>query len=312
MEEATPGTLRDWGEDAVIARLCAALPGGPDVLEGPGDDCAVLRTAVPGVWRLLKTDCVVEGVHFVPGTEPCRVGWKAAARAVSDFAAMGGGQPLEAMITLIAPPDRSMVWAEGLYAGLRKCAEAFGFAIVGGETSRPPAGCEGVVISVALSGIIAEPGCRFRRGAQPGDGIWVTGRLGGSFASGKHLDFQPRLAEARWLVERVEVTAMMDLSDGVGRDLPRMALRSGVGFRLDGAAVPRSPGASLDEALGDGEDYELLLAVRGGIGEECLEHWARAFPGVALTRIGEFLPQGGGDPMNPGGWDPFQSHGAEH
>jgi thiamine-monophosphate kinase len=305
-------TLRDLGEDAVIARLCAALPGAPNLIAGPGDDCAVLRTTTPGTWRLLKTDCVVEGVHFLPGTDPERVGWKAAARAVSDFAAMGGGQPEEALITLIAPPERQVVWAEGLYAGLRRCAEHFGFAIVGGETSRPPTGCDGAILSVALSGTIAENACRFRSGARPGDRIWVTGRLGGSFPSEKHLDFTPRLAEARWLVEHWPVTAVMDLSDGVARDLPRMAARSRVGFRLDEAAIPRSPGATLAEALGDGEDYELLLAVSGGADERPLEAWAQAFPGLPLTQIGEFLPLGDGELGATGGWDPFQSHAADH
>ncbi|RFC45572.1 MAG: thiamine-monophosphate kinase [Verrucomicrobia bacterium] len=310
MAEATPGTLRDLGEDAVIARLCAALPGGPDLVAGPGDDCAVMRTVVPGQWRLLKTDCVVEGVHFLSGTEPERVGWKAAARAVSDFAAMGGAQPEEALITLIAPPECPMAWAEGLYAGLRRCAERFGFGVVGGETSRPPAGCAGVIVSVALSGTIAADRCRFRSGARPGDGIWTTGQLGGSFASGKHLDFMPRLAEARWLVENLGVTALMDLSDGLARDLPRMAARSGVGFRLDGAALPLSSGSDLAGALGDGEDYELLVAISGEPAAGQLAEWGRLFPGLALTRIGEFVPFGAGDGLTAGGWDPFEG-GAE-
>ncbi len=312
MAHGTDGTLRDLGEDAVVERLCAALPGAPGLIVGPGDDCAVVRTPIPGTWRLLKTDCVVEGVHFLSSTEPERVGWKAAARAVSDFAAMGGGQPEEALITLIAPPERPVAWAEGLYAGLRQCAERFGFVIAGGETSRPPAGCNGAIVSVALSGSIAENACRFRSGARPGDGIWVTGRLGGSFASGKHLDFVPRLAEARWLVEHGAVNAMMDLSDGIARDLPRMAARSGVGFRLDEAAIPRSPGATVAEALGDGEDYELLLAVTGELNERQVAEWARAFPGLELTRIGEFLPAGEGEQAGRGGWDPFQSHAADH
>jgi len=161
MASESIATLRSLGEDALIERLCAPLTGTSDLLAGPGDDCAVLRTETPGLLRLLKTDCVVEGVHFAADTSPERIGWKAAARAVSDFAAMGGGLPRHALVTLIAPPDRTVAWAEGIYAGLGRCAERFGFGIVGGElrvrradaTSRscrsvsrgpslnPPAGC---------------------------------------------------------------------------------------------------------------------------------------------------------------------------
>jgi thiamine-monophosphate kinase len=300
-------TLRSLGEDALIERLCASLPGRPDLVAGPGDDCAVLRSDTPGVLRLLKTDCVVEGVHFTPGTEPSRIGWKAAARAVSDFAAMGGGQPGEAMITLIVPPDRTVAWVEGVYRGLQSCAARFGFAIVGGETSRPPAGCDVAMLSVSLTGTIAETACRFRSGARPGHGIWVTGTLGRSFPSEKHLDFVPRLAEARWLVERCAVSAMMDLSDGLSRDLSRLAARSGVGTRVEEALVPRTPGASLAEALTDGEDYELLLTLGNEPGAQALEEWAQAFPDLALSRIGEIIPGAGSLPDARTGWDAFRT-----
>lgn len=305
-------TLESLGEDAAVARLCALLPGGVELVTGPGDDCAVLRGGDLGVWRLLKTDCVVEGVHFLAETEPERVGWKAAARAVSDFAAMGGGQPREALITLVAPPRRSFAWAEGVYRGLVRCAKRFGFAIVGGETSRPPLGCEVVMLSVSLSGTIPERACRMRSGARPGDGIWVTGTLGGTLRSGKHLDFVPRLEEARWLVEHLPVTAMMDLSDGIARDLPRLAACSGVGVRLIEENVPLNLGVDLAEGLTGGEDYELLLTLKSEPSTERLAAWAAAFPEVRLTKIGEVMPDGGGESRFSGGWDAFRSPREEH
>ena len=99
--------------------------------------------------------------------------------------------------------------------------------------------------------------CVLRSGGRPGDALFVTGLLGGSLA-GKHLDFTPRLAEARWLTQHFHLRAMMDLSDGLGADLPRLAAASGCGFEL--GEIPCTPGCSRDSALGDGEDFELLFA----------------------------------------------------
>jgi thiamine-monophosphate kinase len=307
-----PGpSLRDLGEDAVIRRLTDPLRPSADVLAGPGDDCAVLAGAAPGIFRLLKTDCVIEGIHFTPDTVPERVGWKAAARVVSDFAAMGGGQPAHALVTLVTPPERPIGWAEALYAGLSRCAREHGFRIVGGESSRPPAAAPATVISVSLSGTIPADRCRFRSGGRPGHSVWVTGHLGGSFASGKHLDFRPRLREARWLSSRWPVSAMMDLSDGLGRDLPRLADRSGTSYRLDTAALPCSPGCSSDQACTDGEDYELLFALERPPTETDLAAWHSAFPDLPLTRIG-LLTTPSADPAPasssaPGGWDAYRS-----
>jgi len=309
---ADPGpSLRDLGEDAVIRRLTEPLPCSAEVLAGPGDDCAVLAGAMPGIYRLLKTDCVVEGVHFTPDTAPERIGWKAAARVVSDFAAMGGGQPGHALITLITSPERPMEWAASLYVGLSRCARVHGFRIVGGESSRFPADHAATVISVSLSGTIPAAQCRFRSGGRPGHSIWVTGHLGGSLASGKHLDFPPRLREARWLSARLHVSAMMDLSDGLARDLPRLASRSGTSFRIDPDALPCSPGTSSAQALEDGEDYELLFTLERPPSEAELAAWHEAFPDVPLTQIGVLIPHRNDseaqDPPTSAGWDAYRS-----
>jgi len=274
--------LSDLGEDRLVARLTRGLPATPGLLVGPGDDCAV--TARPGekVWTLLKTDCVIEGVHFTSDTDFRRVGWKALARAVSDIAAMGG-EPEHALVTVAFPPTLEVAKADALYAGLRRCAKQFGIAIAGGETARV-CGVDGagpVFVAVTLTGRVEKNRCVTRAGGKPGDLLYVTGQLGGSIA-GKHLDFIPRLAEARWLAAHFRPHAMMDLSDGLGTDLPRLAKASGCGFEL--AEVPCSAGCTREQALTDGEDFELLFAVAPRTATRLEKAWP--FPKVPLTRIG--------------------------
>jgi thiamine-monophosphate kinase len=277
-------TLAELGEDAVVDVLTRRLPSRADVRMGVGDDCAVIGRMRDLWWQLLKTDAVVEGVHFLPETEPERIGWKALARAISDIAAMGG-EPEHALVTLAARPGESLERVQGIYAGLRKAARKFGVALVGGETSRSPGP---LFLSIALTGRVERKRCVLRSGGRPEDVLWVTGRLGGSIR-GKHLDFTPRVAEARWLVEHVPVRAMMDLSDGLGADLPRLCRASGCSVELWAEKVPRDAGCTVAQALGDGEDFELLLAVAPRDGEAMLRGWRKKFPRLPLTPIGRLL-----------------------
>lgn len=269
--------LSDLGEDALVARWTRRLPRNPSLLVGPGDDCAVTGRRSDACWTLLKTDCVIEGVHFTGETDFARVGWKALARAVSDIAAMGG-EPRHALVTVAFPPAMEVKQADALYAGLRRCARKFGIAIAGGETARSPGP---VFISVALTGEVERTRCITRSGGKPGDVLFVTGRLGGS-RSGKHLDFMPRVQEARWLTEHFRLHAMMDLSDGLGADLPRLARASKCGFEL--GDLPCTPGVSRDEALSDGEDFELLFAVAPRQAARLEREWP--FRKLPLTRVG--------------------------
>ena len=273
--------IASLGEDAVVAALTRGLPLGADVRHGAGDDCAVIGGVRDRMWQLLKTDCVVEGVHFLRKEKPARVGWKALCRAVSDIAAMGG-TPRHALITIAVARDVKMAWLRGIYAGLRKAARRFGVSIVGGETSRSPGPA---FISVALSGEVERACCVTRGGGKAGDFLYVTGRLGGSLA-GRHLDFIPRLAEARWLAENFCVRAMMDISDGLAADLPRLAKASGCGFEISGEKVPRNRGCTVAQALGDGEDFELLFAVRAADAASLEKRWRAKFPKLPLTQIG--------------------------
>ena len=269
------------GEDAVVAALTRGLPLGRDVRCGAGDDCAILGGARDRIWWLLKTDCVVEGVHFSAEENPARVGWKALCRAVSDIAAMGG-LPRHALITVAVARSVKLAWLRGLYAGLRKAARRFGVSIVGGETSRSPGPA---FISVALTGEVERARCVTRCGGKAGDFLYVTGRLGGSLAA-KHLDFIPRLAEARWLAGNFRIRAMMDLSDGLAADLPRLAKASGCGFGISEEKIPRNRGCTVAQALGDGEDFELLLAVRPRDAARLEAKWRAQFPRLPLTKIG--------------------------
>jgi thiamine-monophosphate kinase len=269
------------GEDAVVAALTRGLPLGGDVRSGAGDDCAVVGSPRDRVWLLLKTDCVVGGVHFLTKEKPARIGWKALCRAVSDIAAMGG-LPRHAMITIAVARDVKLEWLHGIYEGLRKAARRFGVSIVGGETSRSPGPA---FISVALTGKVERARCVTRSGGRAGDILYVTGRLGGSLAA-KHLDFMPRLTEARWLVGHFRIRAMMDLSDGLAADLPRLAKASGCGFEICEENIPRNRGSTIAQALGDGEDFELLFAVQPRDATRLEAKWRRRFPKLPLTRIG--------------------------
>lgn len=273
--------LRELGEDQLLRKIVPLLPSNARVIAGAGDDCAVTRFSADGRFLLLKTDCVVAGVHFESTARPAAVGWKAMARPLSDFAAMSG-VPQFAMITLIAPATTRVDWTTQMYRGLAKAARAFDVAIVGGEISR----IDGpLAISVSLSGFAEEDRWVSRAGGQAGDEIFVTGTLGSS-VRGKHLRFVPRLAESRWLTSHCRIHAMMDLSDGLGADLPRLASASGLGFELDEAAIPRSRGCTIEQAISDGEDYELLFAIAPGDAPRLQKAWKTKFPRLPLTRIG--------------------------
>lgn len=285
-------------EDRLLGKILAGLPGSENLVVGPGDDCAVIRWG--GGRMLLKTDSMAEGIHFVRGQDPVRVGWKALCRPLSDIAAMGG-EPLHALITIFSPPDLDPAYWGDFYKGIRKAARKFGVVIAGGEMSSQT---RGIAVSVALVGVA--PGGRFvrRSGGRPGDLLFVTGRLGGSL-SGHHLDFVPRLKEGRWLADTVRVSAMMDLSDGLGSDLPRLARASGCGFEVDLASLPLRQGSEISGGLTDGEDYELLFAIRPRSAPAMIKMWKTAFPRTPLTRIGRLTDTGSAPKEWPGGWDHF-------
>src|SRR6266705_3350171 len=233
--------LRNLGEDQLLNLLLAGPSLGKAVAVGPGDDCALVAIHDRRKLLVLKVDCVVEGVHFFRGTKASDVGWKAMMRPLSDFAATSA-VPKFALITLMAPKQTEVAWVQALYRGLRRAAKRFKVSIVGGETSSTPGP---IAISTSVVGCVERERAVSRRGGKAGDDLFVTGRLGGGVKQ-KHLQFIPRIAESRWLTKNFPIHAMMDLSDGLGTDLPRLARTSKVGFKIQVENLPLTPGAKLN------------------------------------------------------------------
>jgi thiamine-monophosphate kinase len=274
------------GENGLLRLLTRNWKADPArVLTGVGDDCAVLRGEGRNHFLLFKTDAVVEGVHFTPSERPKLIGRKALARALSDLAAMGAA-PLAAVITLGVTRDESVRRLRAIYRGIERIAKKYQVNLVGGETTR----ARQLFLSVALLGECRGYRPMLRSGARAGDLIFVTGRLGATRAR-RHLVFEPRLPEGQWLARQKLATSMMDLSDGLGADLPRLAAASGIGFKLDFAAIPRARGATIQEAISDGEDYELLFTSKSTFANTLKKKWPFATP---LHCIGVMGPRGKG------------------
>jgi thiamine-monophosphate kinase len=306
-------------EFELIAKLTRALPANESVVAGAGDDCAVLDLGVADKLILFKTDAVVEGFHFTRETPPGKIGRKALARCLSDIAAMAG-TPTAALVTIALPEKFDAEFVAKIYEGMNALAREHGVAIVGGETTTNP---ERILISIALIGTVPRGKQILRSGAKTGDAIFVTGELGGSFAE-KHLDFEPRLAEARWLAEHFSIHAMMDLSDGLGGDLQHILQASGVGAELLKTAVPVSRTAKLAArknssarpafaaALADGEDFELLFTVASKDAVKLLDIWKRRFTKLKLSCIGKIVAGDGILIRDKSGSHKLNAHGYVH
>ena len=190
-----------------------------------------------------------------------------------------------------------------LYRGLRKAAARFKVNIVGGETSST---LGAVVISVSVVGFVEKDRWISRRGGKVGDDLFVTGRLGGAVKR-KHLQFIPRIVESRWLTKNFSIHAMMDLSDGLGVDLPRLARASKVGFTIEMETLPLNRGIRINDAISEGEDYELLFAISPRDSARLQKGWRKKFPKLPLTRIGCLNPQSAiRNPQLKGGYVHFQ------
>ena len=284
-------------ETEFLRWLDGRLPPHPCLRLGVGDDAAVLDLGS-------RHDCVVtvdlltEGVDFLLAeTSLARVGRKALAVNLSDIAAMAA-RPLAAVVALALPRARALDTAIGVYQGLLPLAERYQLAIAGGDTNT----WDGpLAIAITMIGQATERGVLRRDGARPGDAIVVSGSFGGSILV-KHFDFEPRVNEALVLHERYELHAGMDVSDGLSLDLSRLAAASGCGAVLDLEKIPISAAAedlarrrndgvsSLEHALSDGEDFELLLAVPRNEAERLA---ADRSLDLELTIVGEFISEPG-------------------
>lgn len=294
-------TLRELGERETIRRLARLLDAGRDVRTGIGDDAAVVRIAGSRFDVVLTTDAVIEGVHFRRDARPGAIGHKAAARVLSDLAAMGA-EPLHLLTNLVAPPTATWSSIEQMYRGAARICGRHGAAIIGGDTASGPL----LELHVFGVGRVPEGRAVLRSGGQPGDAIFVTGALGGSL-KGRHLAFEPRVREGIFL--RRWATAMMDVSDGLALDLHRLCRASGVGADLDSERIPVSRAArGVRAALSDGEDFELLLTVPRRRAVSFERAWRRAFS-LRCTRIGDLRAGRGirldGRPLAAGGFEHF-------
>jgi thiamine-monophosphate kinase len=306
-------------EFELIAQLTHSLPANKTVVVGAGDDCAVLDPGLPDRLLLFKTDAVVEGIHFDPGAPPEKIGHKALARCLSDIAAMAG-TPTAALVTLALPREFDPARIRAVYDGLNALARKHEVAIVGGETTTNP---ERMLISVSLLGHVPRGKATLRSGAEAGDALFVTGELGGSRA-GKHLEFEPRLAEARWLARTFSIHAMMDLSDGLAGDLRHLLQASRVGAELLAASIPVSRAAKLAAraesaaktpllaALSDGEDFELLFSVASRDAVPLFDAWKKQFPALPLSCVGKIIAGEGIRIRDRQGVRPLAAKGYEH
>lgn len=236
----------------------------PPVVVGIGDDAAVIRSTC-AAGEVVTTDMLMEGTDFLyPQTSAWEMGRKALAVNLSDIAAMGA-KPTAVFVSVAFPQARGETFAREVYVGLETLAAEHDVTIAGGDTNS----WDGpFVINVTVIGEPVGPAAILRSGAQPGDVLFVTGAFGGSIC-GRHIHFTPRLREARRLVELVTPHAMIDVSDGLAADLHHLLEESGVGAIIDAAAIPIHSDARamaddmspLRHALGDGEDFELIVAV---------------------------------------------------
>lgn len=311
----------DLTEDELIAAIGKVLSGaGPEVRVGPGDDAAVVRGGSGEL--VLTTDAMVEGVHFLSdGTTPRDLGYKAIAVNVSDIAAMAGS-PRFALCALTLTDAIDASWVVELAGGMRECCDEFAVSLVGGNLSRG----EELAIVVTVTGEVG-PGRAVRRdGARPGERVVVTGSLGGS-AAGLRVSSQrtwsdderdalrrsmrpvPRVGEASILAAH-GATAMMDVSDGLAIDLSRLCRASAVAARVEVGHVPVHPASTLREALGGGEDYELVATLPGPDAVAGAANDVHEGFGVSLSDIGVIIEREG-DAESAGGLVAVEEDGTE-
>jgi thiamine-monophosphate kinase len=276
---------------------------------GIGDDCAVIPPTRHH--QLVTTDPVIHGQHFDDDVPPRDVGAKLLKRNLSDIAAMGG-RPAVAVISLALAPGTRLEWLRQFYLGLAATARRFEVKIVGGDITQGPANFLGAFLTLhgeSTGRLIT------RTGARRGDNIFVTGRLGGSRA-GHHYRFTPRLVEGQWLARQKDVAAMMDVSDGIAKDIRSLTPR-GLVASVAPQRIPASRAAFVAakvtgqtawaHALMDGEDYELLFVVRRRTDPtEFIRRWSRRFQ-LSLHHLGSFA-----DEPAPGDVNWSSLHGYEH
>jgi thiamine-monophosphate kinase len=310
---------------------------------GIGDDCALLRVG-PGEELAVTTDLSISGHHFrLEWHSPESIGHRTLARGLSDLAAMGA-RPVAAFLSLGLAKEliqnQKKRWLEQFLDGFFALAGTFQTQLAGGDLAESAV----VVADIVLAGAVRRGKALLRSGARPGDLLYVTGTLGGSAAGlarlaqlaarahaarsgalrvaplripgnlqsllAPHLYPQPRIAQGLWLAQRGLASAAIDLSDGLSTDLAHLCEESAVAAEIDAAALPVHSGATLEQALNGGEDYELLFTASPAA------HVPRSIVGVPVTRIGRIVRPRKGRPritlVTAQGRQPLARQGWEH
>jgi len=271
----------------------------PPPPEGIGDDCAVLTVNEPSN-LVVTADALTYQVHFDDDISPTSAGSKLIKRNLSDLAAMGA-TPTSAVLALLCGPDISVEWLKQFFAGIRDTCSAHQIKIIGGDISGLPPGQLSTVLT--LTGIAKTP--MLRTGGSINDWLYVTGTLGGSILS-KHTNFTPRLREGVWLASNHDCVAMMDLTDGLAKDL-RCLLPPNANAALEIDKIPlstdtetlsKTSGKScIQHAFCDGEDYELICVIKADTDlVEFEAKWHKQFPTLELSRIGQIVEDRGKGP----------------
>ncbi|MGA3210113.1 MAG: thiamine-phosphate kinase [Terriglobales bacterium] len=335
-------------ERKLIARVRRTQPSGATrtIVHGIGDDCAVLRPP-PKDDLLVTTDFSLEGVHFRRDWHSAAsVGHRCLTRGLSDIAAMGG-VPLATFLSFALPHDLPQKWVDEFQRGFLRLARRFGTRLAGGDTAQSP---EGVMADIVVIGSVPRGKAVLRSGARAGDYIFVTGTLGSpagvlrglqragksgaengalplptkdargsgalslvpARARRKFLYPEPRLEVGKWLREGGLTSAMIDISDGLSTDLSHICEESGVGAWLVDEEIPVASGATLEDALNGGDEYELLFTVR----ESKRKHIPSRIAGVPVHWIGTIVEdcglwlyvteEGVGFKFQPQGWEHFK------
>jgi thiamine-monophosphate kinase len=339
MPRPTRSANTSGAELDLLRQIRSRVRPGAAVALGIGDDCALLRIK-PGEEVAVTTDLNIDGRHFRLASHPAEaIGHRTLARGLSDLAAMGA-RPLAAFVSLGLPKElvrktgRRPSWVSRFYDGLLALAARHKTVLSGGDLAESPV----ALADIVLVGAVPRGRALLRSGARPGDDIYLTGTLGGSAAGlaklaylaeqsdakknihipkrfsallQPHLYPEPRLAQGQWLRQRNLAASAIDLSDGLSTDLAHICEESAAAAELDAHAIPLAPGATLEQALHGGEDYELLFTARAG------SRMPAQIAGVPVTRIGRILParrnvptitiieNGVARPLKPRGWQHF-------
>ena len=286
-------TLKDFNETQIIESIKQWLGySSPPSPFGIGDDCAVVPSD-SSTQSLISTDALVYGKHFDESIKAKQAGQKIVLRNLSDIAAMGG-YPKYATIAILSGSDLSIDWLNEFYKGVKETADTYDLKIIGGDLCQ----IQDRQFQAVMTIVGTAPTPILRHAASINDSIYVTGHLGGSIL-GKHYNFQPRLSEGQWLAENNMASAMVDVTDGIAKELQFLANESS-SIEIELGSIPiaqsaqllaeKSSETTLQKAFCDGEDYELLFTLNHSIQSTQFEsNWKQQFPQTPLTKIGTIV-----------------------